>query len=661
MFHGVRAPTVWHFRLIKSLVAPLQNVNLLIYRCRCDGYYLTYALPTIYAIISLMLYYWVTCFDEPTFGPSFIFHDFWEDFFGIFMDGTSWFHLIATLGVGSTHLASHLGHTIPFSCVNCLGVLVSFLAVMQAIDHLLTRAEGNKYAVWSICCCATGWFCGWVSPSGALAWGICSCFADEVQAWLGLISLETARKARRKRLAEREMEEELEERNVKKPPRAELEAEQRARAKEVKLEREREVQDKKREVDQQDKAHASKAQRRRQQAKRDREANRVKEEQEREERAAAREETAKREKERTMVQEKEREEETRAEKKRVLKAEAKRKAAEEQRRKAEAEVKREARVAKKRERDAEAAARRSEVAKAEAQAKAEKAAAAAARAEARAEAAARELEKAEVLRMKEAAEKKTQREAAKAVHAEEARIRRVAAVRAAEKERERVAAEAKDKKSKEEVRITSSKRAEAAKARAADEDVRRERAAEEMRGRQESNMRNANQAEVAPVEELDTDLVSFLKMYGLAHLVELFAGEELDTQSLLLVGEEDLAEINVSARDIPRVMEMKDALERYIREDEDSTNVAAGDGGGGGAVELDDYPPEFVCPITHDLMENPVVCADGISYSEADIREWLNRGHSTSPLTGAELAHLHLTPNYALKSQIARWRDEHKQ
>ena len=143
-----------------------------------------------------------------------------------------------------------------------------------------------------------------------------------------------------------------------------------------------------------------------------------------------------------------------------------------------------------------------------------------------------------------------------------------------------------------------------------------------------------------------------------------------------------------------KVMEMKDALERYIREDEDSTNVAAGDGGGGGAVELDDYPPEFVCPITHDLMENPVVCADGISYSEADIREWrvqdqydtaartrphahllnnsltyshhtntprLNRGHSTSPLTGAELAHLHLTPNYALKSQIARWRDEHKQ
>lgn len=155
-----------------------------------------------------------------------------------------------------------------------------------------------------------------------------------------------------------------------------------------------------------------------------------------------------------------------------------------------------------------------------------------------------------------------------------------------------------------------------------------------------------------------------------------------------------------------QVMEMKDALERYIREEEDSTNVATGSsatkgvdssavaGGGGGAVELDDYPPEFVCPISHDLMDNPVVCADGISYSEADIREWrvqdqydtaartrphahllnnslthshhtntprLNRGHSTSPLTGAELAHLHLTPNYALKSQITRWRDEHKQ
>ena len=89
-----------------------------------------------------MLYYWATCFDEPTFGPTFIFHDWWEEFFCNFVDSTSWLHLVASvvLTVGTVDHA-----TTPISC---LAVLTSFLVVMQTIDHLLTRAEGNKSAVW---------------------------------------------------------------------------------------------------------------------------------------------------------------------------------------------------------------------------------------------------------------------------------------------------------------------------------------------------------------------------------------------------------------------------------------------------------------------------------------------------------------------------------
>ena len=52
-----------------------------------------------------------------------------------------------------------------------------------------------------------------------------------------------------------------------------------------------------------------------------------------------------------------------------------------------------------------------------------------------------------------------------------------------------------------------------------------------MLAKQVSDMKNAHQAQVVPAhQELDKDLVLFLNKYGLPHLVELFAGEELDTQ-----------------------------------------------------------------------------------------------------------------------------------
>ena len=50
-------------------------------------------------------------------------------------------------------------------------------------------------------------------------------------------------------------------------------------------------------------------------------------------------------------------------------------------------------------------------------------------------------------------------------------------------------------------------------------------------------------------------------------------------------------------------------------------------------------PPDgLVCPITDELMLDPVLCADGHSYERASIREWLEN-HDTSPLTGVSLEH----------------------
>jgi len=34
------------------------------------------------------------------------------------------------------------------------------------------------------------------------------------------------------------------------------------------------------------------------------------------------------------------------------------------------------------------------------------------------------------------------------------------------------------------------------------------------------------------------------------------------------------------------------------------------------------YPPEFYCPITHEVMVDPVVAQDGHTYERQAIEEW---------------------------------------
>ena len=65
-------------------------------------------------------------------------------------------------------------------------------------------------------------------------------------------------------------------------------------------------------------------------------------------------------------------------------------------------------------------------------------------------------------------------------------------------------------------------------------------------------------------------------------------------------------------------------------------------------------PPSFLCPITQEIMRDPVTCADGHSYERASIERWLAT-HNTSPKTGAELPNQALIPNHALRNAIEEW------
>eukprot|EP00877_Chromochloris_zofingiensis_P001497 jgi/Chrzof1/11348/Cz05g33090.t1 len=63
-------------------------------------------------------------------------------------------------------------------------------------------------------------------------------------------------------------------------------------------------------------------------------------------------------------------------------------------------------------------------------------------------------------------------------------------------------------------------------------------------------------------------------------------------------------------------------------------------------------PGMYVCPITQDVMEDPVIAADGYTYERSAIESWLTT-HNSSPMTNNLLRHKEVIPNHGLRSAIS--------
>ncbi|CAG9316653.1 unnamed protein product [Blepharisma stoltei] len=72
----------------------------------------------------------------------------------------------------------------------------------------------------------------------------------------------------------------------------------------------------------------------------------------------------------------------------------------------------------------------------------------------------------------------------------------------------------------------------------------------------------------------------------------------------------------------------------------------------------DQYMPnEYLCPITQELMDDPVIAADGHTYERAAIAAWMEISNA-NPLTGEELSSRNLTPNYNIKALISDYKEQ---
>ncbi|KAJ4977177.1 hypothetical protein NE237_002283 [Protea cynaroides] len=68
------------------------------------------------------------------------------------------------------------------------------------------------------------------------------------------------------------------------------------------------------------------------------------------------------------------------------------------------------------------------------------------------------------------------------------------------------------------------------------------------------------------------------------------------------------------------------------------------------------FPDDFKCPISLEIMSDPVILSSGHTFDRSSIQRWLDSGNRTCPITKLPLPrHPYLIPNHALRSLISNF------
>lgn len=66
-------------------------------------------------------------------------------------------------------------------------------------------------------------------------------------------------------------------------------------------------------------------------------------------------------------------------------------------------------------------------------------------------------------------------------------------------------------------------------------------------------------------------------------------------------------------------------------------------------------PNHFLCPISLQLMKDPVTLSTGATYDRDSIERWIDAGNSTCPITNQPLKNPEPLPNHAIRKLIQHW------
>lgn len=72
-------------------------------------------------------------------------------------------------------------------------------------------------------------------------------------------------------------------------------------------------------------------------------------------------------------------------------------------------------------------------------------------------------------------------------------------------------------------------------------------------------------------------------------------------------------------------------------------------------MPVNSHPPSFACPLTMEVMDDPVMDQCAHNFERKAILEWLSSGHSCCPISRKPLTPTDLVPNHTLAERIERW------
>ncbi|XP_010039241.1 U-box domain-containing protein 3 isoform X2 [Eucalyptus grandis] len=130
-------------------------------------------------------------------------------------------------------------------------------------------------------------------------------------------------------------------------------------------------------------------------------------------------------------------------------------------------------------------------------------------------------------------------------------------------------------------------------------------------------------------------------------LLNLRSKQELFKESLAVEKERMRADVNEVRGEFDEINQVI-RLMSYIRDFMIETDF----------LEADDgmlIPPYFRCPLSLELMMDPVIVASGQTYERASIQKWLDHGLTVCPKTRQLLTHTNLIPNYTVKAMVEGW------
>ncbi|KAI3425652.1 RING-type E3 ubiquitin transferase [Psidium guajava] len=157
----------------------------------------------------------------------------------------------------------------------------------------------------------------------------------------------------------------------------------------------------------------------------------------------------------------------------------------------------------------------------------------------------------------------------------------------------------------------------------------------------------AEYIEEVHMNQRDGILPSAETVSKIIELLNLRSKQELFKESLAVEKERMRADVNEVRREFDDINQVV-RLVSYIRDFMIETDF----------LEADDgmpIPPYFRCPLSLELMRDPVIVASGQTYERASIQKWLDYGLTVCPKTRQLLTHTNLIPNYTVKAMVEGW------